>query len=76
MKKIVPKLIEEYAQNNNLSKDHIYFINTPYLSKDLCRLAEETAVKLGFRSFSWMKTGCVITCHGGPGAFGVVGMSE
>jgi hypothetical protein len=34
------------------------------------------AALLGFRTVTWMKTGCVITCHGGPGAFGIVGISD
>ncbi len=76
MKKIVPKLIEEYSKANNLSKEHIYFINTPYLTDEIRHIAEETARALGFRSITWMKTGCVITCHGGPRAFGMVGITE
>ena len=31
------------------------------------------AAALGYKEITWMKTGCVITCHGGPGAFGIVG---
>ncbi len=76
MKKIVPKLIEEYSLAHNLSKEHIYLINTPYLSEEIRKIAEEAVNYLGFRAFTWMKTGCVITCHGGPGAFGIVGISE
>ena len=33
------------------------------------------AAALGFRKVTWFPTGCVITCHGGPGAFGIVGVS-
>ena len=29
--------------------------------------------ELGYSNFTWVPTGCVITCHGGPGAFGIVG---
>lgn len=76
MKKIVPKLIEEYVNQYSLSKDHVYLINTPYLSQEIRTVAEETVNKIGIRSFTWINTGCVITCHGGPGAFGVVGFSE
>ena len=39
-------------------------------------IAIETAKKLGFASITWIKTGCVITCHGGPGALGMVGTNE
>jgi len=75
-KKIVPKLIEEYKANNNLDKKHVYLITTPHLSREIEEIAEETVKSLGFENFTWMKTGCVITCHGGPGAFGMVGTTK
>jgi len=74
--KVIPKLIREYSEKHSLKKDHIRFIWSPMFPDDLKRLAEETAAELGFRKITWMKTGCVITCHGGPGAFGIVGVSE
>jgi fatty acid-binding protein DegV len=36
---------------------------------------DAAADAMGFRKISWVRTGCVITCHGGPGAFGIVGTS-
>jgi hypothetical protein len=40
-------------------------------------LAAEAAAKAeGYKEIIWMKTGCVITCHGGKGAFGVVGFNK
>lgn len=74
--KVIPKLILEFTEKNSLQKDHIRFIWAPGLTDDLKQLAEETAAELGFQKVTWMKTGCVITCHGGPGAFGIVGISE
>ena len=74
--KVIPKLIREYSERNALRKDHIRFIWSPGFPEDLKRLAEETAAELGFEKVTWMKTGCVITCHGGPGAFGIVGEAE
>jgi len=74
--KLIPKLLEEYSEAHDLDKEHITLIDTPYLDNSLKVLAEETAKNLGFRNISWMKTGCVITCHGGPKAFGIVGFSK
>ena len=54
-------------------KDHLYLITTPFLPKEIEEIAEETAKNLGYNNITWLRTGCVITCHGGPGAFGVVG---
>ena len=70
------KLLEEYSEAHDLDKEHITLIDTPYLDASLKALAEESAKNLGFRSVNWIKTGCVITCHGGPKAFGIVGFSK
>lgn len=75
LKKVVPKLICDYIEQYNLQKDHVYFIHSPYLEDDIKQLAEATAKEQGVKSITWVKTGCVITCHGGPGAFGIVGIS-
>ena len=74
--KVIPKLIEEYSEAHNLAKDHVTLIDTPYLEASLKQIAEQAAKDCGFCSVSWIKTGCVITCHGGPGAFGIVGFTQ
>ena len=76
MTKVIPALIREFNAKNNLKKDHVYFIHSPYFPDEVKVCAEATAKELGFASFTWMKTGCVITCHCGPGAFGIVGTAE
>lgn len=73
MVKLMPGLVKEFTEKHDLNKDHVYLISTPYMDEDV-KTAAEAAVKAeGFSGFTWMKTGCVITCHGGPGAFGIVG---
>ena len=73
MVKLMPGLVKEFTEKHDLNKDHVYLISTPYMDEDV-KTAAEAAVKAeGFAGFTWMKTGCVITCHGGPGAFGIVG---
>lgn len=75
MTKIIPSLIRDNVAKHQLKKDHVYLIHTPYMGDDVRSVAEETLKELGFESFTWVKTGCVITCHGGAGAFGLVGVS-
>ena len=53
----------------------LYFIWSPGLEDACKQAAEECAAAHGFQQVIWMKTGCVITCHGGPGCFGVVGFA-
>lgn len=76
MSKSIKKLVREFAQQHNLKKDHAYLIWATGLSDESKKLAEEAAKEYGFEEITWMQTGCVITCHGGPGAFGLVGLSE
>ena len=71
--KVAPALLKEFAEKHQLAKGHLYFINTPFMSEDVRSALNAQAAALGFREITWIKTGCVITCHGGPGAFGIVG---
>ena len=73
MAKLVPNLIREFAEKHQLDRKQLYFIRTPNMEDEVKTAAETTARELGFETVTWVKTGCVITCHGGPGAFGIVG---
>lgn len=74
--KQAPVLLREFTQKHQLRKDHLYFIETPHMDAEVRTVLEKEAKSMGFAQTSWIKTGCVITCHGGPGAFGIVGTSE
>lgn len=72
MEKVIPSLIRDFVQKHDPDRSHVYLINTPYMDSKV-KAAAEAAVKAeGFAAFTWLKTGCVITCHGGPGAMGIV----
>ena len=73
--KLAPTLLKEFSEKHALKKDHIYFIRTPYMDEAVRTALDAAAAALDFRKVTWVKTGCVITCHGGPGAFGIVGVS-
>ena len=72
MTKLAPQLLREFTEKHNLNTDHIYFIHTPYMEEGIRTVLEEEAAALGYKTITWIKTGCVITCHGGPGCFGLV----
>ena len=76
MTKLAPQLLREFTEKHALSKEHIYFIHTPYMEESIRTVLDAEAKALGYKEITWMKTGCVITCHGGPGAFGIVGASK
>lgn len=75
MVKLAPVLLREFVEKHALDRERIYFIQTPYMDEGIRFVLDTEAAKLGFRKITWVKTGCVITCHGGPGAFGIVGIN-
>ena len=77
MSKLLPRLLRDFDEKHGgLDREHLYLICTPYMDEDVRIAAEDAAKELGFRNLTWMKTGCVITCHGGPGAIGIVGTQK
>lgn len=76
MGKLVPRLVTEYAMERDLARDDLWLICAPGLSDESQKAAEHAARNCGFRNITWVNTGGVITTHGGPGAFGVVGFSR
>lgn len=76
LQRTVSHLIREYTAAQNLDKDQIYFLWSTGLPEDIRTLAEAEARACGFQTVTWMKTGGVITTHGGPGAFGIAGFIE
>ncbi len=73
--RIIPHFIKDLKEKYTLKTDKLYLIWTPGLSDNVKLAVEDAAKKEGFKEIIWMKTGCVITCHGGKGAFGAVGFN-
>lgn len=76
MKKVIPQLVKDYIEEKGLSSDELWLIQTPGLDAEIIKQAEETALACGVKKITWVKTGGVITTHGGPGAFGVAGIMQ
>lgn len=76
LKKLAAKVVEDFAAKHDLDRTHLQFIFSPGLEEDIRLIAEDKARELGFASLGWTKTGCVITCHGGPGCLGIVGLAK
>ena len=74
-KKFARSLLRDFDDKHVLEREQIYFIFTPYMDEAIRTALNDEAAVMGFRKITWVKTGCVITCHGGPGAFGIVGTS-
>ena len=76
MKKIAPQLVKDYITEQHLDLEEIWLIHAPGLSEEVKKLAEKAAYDCGVKTITWVKTSGVITTHGGPGAFGVVGFHK
>ena len=72
---LVPRLITAYTQEHRLEKEELWLIRSPRFPDAIRAGAQHTALSLGFRKVTWVETGCVITTHCGPSAFGVVGFA-
>lgn len=75
MERLIPQLIANYTEENRFSRDEIWLLHSPGLAEECRTIAHRAARDCGFPIINWIKTGGVITCHGGPGAFGIAGFS-
>ena len=73
LSRVIPKLIAEYTETNQLDREEVWLGCTPGFSQELMELAEKCAYEQGFKKVSWIHAGGVITYHGGSGAFSVTG---
>lgn len=73
---LAPELVERYTLDNDLDREELWLIRTPRMDESIISSTEEVAQSLGFRKITWIRTGGVITTHGGPGAFGMAGFSR
>jgi DegV family protein with EDD domain len=76
LKALAPKLLEEYVKEKRLQKEELWLIRSPGFPEEVREEVEARAKTLGFPNLTWVHTGGVITTHGGPRAFGVVGFAE
>lgn len=76
LKLLAAKLTADYTAANRLKKDELWLIWTPGLSGEIKAAAEQSARSCGYKKITWLKTGGVVTAHGGPSCFGVAGFAE
>lgn len=76
MERVTIKLLEDFTQRENLIKDQVWFMWSLGMPNEVKSMVEMKAKELGFKKITWIQTGCVITSHAGPGAFGIAGFSK
>lgn len=73
IEKLVDKYMEEFLSKHPVAKDCLYLMYSKGLSQTVLDRMKENAKRLGFKSYEYVMTGCVISCHSGPGAIGLAG---
>lgn len=74
MNRVSKKMLSDFFSEQALDLEEVYLVYTPGLSKDTRQTIEEICLgDYGVQKITWIKTGCIISTHGGPGAFGVGG---
>ena len=76
MARIASKLTNDFIKENHLSKEILYFVYSDGLDSHIREQVEKEAMDMGFQEIKWIETGCVVSTHSGPGAFGIVGIQE
>ena len=76
MAKIVDKFMEEFVEKYQPQKDCLYLMYSKGLDEEVLKHMGEKALSMGFESYEYVMTGCVISCHGGKGAMGLAAMKE
>ncbi len=71
--KVFVKFLDEHLAYNKYEKDSFFMVYSEGLADSVKMQLEAVAEKHGYTDFVWVPTGCVISCHAGPGAFGAGG---
>lgn len=76
MDKIVDKFMREFIAKYKPNRDCLYLMYSMGLAEDVLKRMADNAIAYGFKSYEYVRTGCVISCHGGKGAMGLAAMRE
>lgn len=76
MKNIAPKLVRNFIEEQQLNRQEpLGLVYSLGLEEEIRASTEAVASEMGFQKIIWVQTGCVVSTHSGPGAFGICGFS-
>lgn len=76
MSRVVVDFFDDYLKTYDIDNKKLYLILSLGLEAAIMNQMETYAKEKGFHDVTWVQTGCVITSHGGPGAFGIAGIEK
>ena len=71
--KVFPSFLDQHLDEHRYEKDSFFMCCSPGMPRETKQQLTDIAHKHGYSDFPWLQTGCVISAHAGPGAFGVGG---
>ncbi len=70
------KMIDDFFERFHIDKSMIRLVRVQDLSDSHMSEIEEILKEHGVENIEWFEAGSVISCHGGPGAVGLVGVEK
>lgn len=71
--KMIERLLHDQLSDHQFEEEGLFLVYGERMDPSVRQFAEECVKSLGYTDFYWVRTGGTISCHGGPGAFGVGG---
>ena len=68
--------VKDFVKNYDIDPETIIIGGTKRLSEDHKQFAKSLLQDAGYNDPSWFSAGAVISSHGGPGAFGIIGIEK
>lgn len=68
--------VKDFIKNYDIDPETLIIGGTKRLSEDHKQIAKSLLQEAGFNDPSWFSAGAVISSHGGPGAFGIIGIEK
>jgi DegV family protein with EDD domain len=73
---VIGRVMKDYTEQYHLLRSILYVMVTPGFEDPMRAIVKQTAEEMGFQKLVWLRTGSVITSHGGTGAFGIAGFER
>ena len=68
--------VKDFVKNYDIDPETVIIGGTKRLSEDHKQIAKSLLQEAGYNDLSWFSAGAVISSHGGPGAFGIIGIEK
>lgn len=75
MERVCEKVVEDFFNSADIDTDEIYLTYSHGLSQEIRTKIEQRCRAYHVNRILWSAAGCIISAHGGPGAFAIGGLA-